>query len=67
MLIPVTVHSSARELALEVLDVGQGDATLLYAQCETCGWDSRRDPNGDKGLFEASVEPLENLMLLHPL
>lgn len=67
MLIPATVHISSREVTLEVSAVTEQDASLMYALCETCGWDSRRDPDGGRGLFQDSVEALEDIVLFHPL
>lgn len=67
MLIPATVHISSRELTLEVNTVTEADATMMYAVCGTCGWDSRRDPDGDKGMFQVSVEALDDITLSHPL
>ena len=67
MLIPATVHMSSRETSLEVLCVDEREATLLYVLCETCGWDSRRDPDGDNGLFDVAVGTLADIMLFHSL
>ncbi len=66
-LVPVTVHISSRELTLAVMPVTKPDATFVYASCVTCGWDSRRDPDGDTGLFKTSVEALDGVRLSYPL
>lgn len=62
MLIPATVLLSPHETTLEVMDVNRDEATFLYAQCETCGWDSRQNPADGKVIFEASADLLQSLV-----